>query len=109
LIYNKEADKNFSYLDTLSEITNLQNNMNIKKITILIICLLVLIGIYYFIVNKGAILDFFGYYQPSPNSVCGKEGESIGGNIEGCCSGLKSKPAEPVVKNGDGGLFICSK
>ncbi len=83
--------------------------MNIKKITILIISSIVLIGIYYFAVNKVAILDFFGFYQLSPNLVCGKEGETIGGSIEGCCSGLKPKPVEPIIQNGNGGLFTCSK
>ena len=96
-------------LDTLRHY-KFTKKMNIKKILILVVSLIVLVSVYYFIANKRAVADFFGYYQLSPDSVCGNEGETIGGNIEGCCSGLKSKPAEPFIKNGPpGGLFVCSK
>ena len=41
------------------------------------------------------------------NSVCGKEGESLGGNIDRCCSGLSPKS---LSKNGNfGGLSACAK
>ncbi|MCK9379190.1 MAG: hypothetical protein M0P97_03560 [Candidatus Moranbacteria bacterium] len=38
------------------------------------------------------------------NSVCGKEGETLGGNIDRCCSGLKPKALSEF-----GGLFECAK
>ena len=38
------------------------------------------------------------------NSVCGKEGDTLGGKIDRCCTGLKPKALSKF-----GGLFECAK
>ena len=48
--------------------------------------------------------------QPVATPTCGQEGDSLGGDIDHCCAGLKPAAAKPQLENGaPGGRFECSK